>query len=141
MAEKKTAVVTWKGENLQFRGVLGSGYEFDVSGQASPENGGGAMEFLLAGVAGCTAMDIVHVLRKMRQEFSGLQVEISGIRAADYPMVYTDVEIMYVVTGKNVDPAAVERAIGLSKETYCSASIMFERAGVAMKTAYRIIEA
>ncbi len=138
MADQKTAVITWQGENLQFRGQLGSGYEFEVSGQASAENGGSAMEFLLAGVAGCTAMDVVHVLRKMRQNFSGLRVEIRGTRAEEHPKVYTEAEIVYVVTGENIDPQAVERAIELSQETYCSASVMFKRAGTAVKTAYRI---
>ncbi len=138
MADEKTATITWQGENLQFRGSLGSGYEFDVSGQASAENGGSAMEFLLAGVAGCTAMDVVHVLRKMRQPFSGLRVEIRGTRAEEHPKVYTEAEIVYVVTGENVDPQAVERAIELSQETYCSASVMFKRAGTAIITSYRI---
>lgn len=138
MADEKTAIITWQGENLQFRGSLGSGYEFDVSGQASAENGGSAMEFLLAGVAGCTAMDVVHVLRKMRQPFSGLRVEIRGTRAEDHPKVYTDVEILYVVSGADVDPKAVERAIEVSQETYCSASVMFKRAGTAVKTSYQI---
>ena len=141
MAQQKSAVMTWKGEGLHFRGKLGSGYEFDVSGQASTENGGSAMEFLLAGVAGCTAMDIVHTLRKMRQNFSGVQVEIIGDRAEEHPMVYTNVELVYVVTGQGVDPSAVERAISLSQETYCSASVMFKRSGAVVKTSYRIKEA
>ncbi|MCA9935705.1 MAG: OsmC family protein [Ardenticatenaceae bacterium] len=140
MAQQKSAVLTWKGENLHFRGKLGSGYEFDVSGQSNAENGGSAMEFLLAGVAGCTAMDVVHVLRKMRQKFSGLRVEIIGDRAEEHPMVYTNVELVYVVTGKGIDATAVERAIALSQETYCSASVMFKRAGAVVKTSYRIEE-
>jgi putative redox protein len=138
MAEKKTTTVTWQGERLQFRGKLGSGYEFDISGQPSAENGGSAMEFLLAGVAGCTAMDVVHVLRKMPQTFTGLRIEISGTRAADHPKVYTEAEIVYVVTGEGVDPSAVERAITLSQETYCSASVMFKQAGTTIKTSYRL---
>lgn len=136
--QTKTAVVTWKGDGLDFAGELGSGYSFDTSGQAGAQAGGSPMEFLLAGVAGCTAIDVVSTLRKMRQPLTGLRVEICGERAADYPMVYTDVTVTYVVAGADVDPKAVERAITLSKETYCSASIMFERAGAAMHTAYRI---
>ncbi len=138
MADQKTAVVTWKGEGLNFQGLLGSGYQFDMSGQASAANGGSAMEFLLAGVAGCTAIDVVHMLRKMRQPFSHLRVEISGTRATEHPMVYTDVEIVYIISGNGVDPQAVARAITLSQETYCSASIMFKRAGTNVTTSFRI---
>jgi putative redox protein len=96
------------------------------------------MEFLLAGVAGCTAMDVVGILRKMRQPLQGLEVSVSGTRASDYPMVYTDATITYIVKGDGVDPAAVEKAIALSHETYCSASVMFERSGTNMTTLYRI---
>lgn len=139
MAEKKSARVEWKGERLQFQGVLGSGYQLNLGSPADDE-AGSPMEFLLAGVAGCTAMDVVHVLRKMRQPVTGLVVEIEGVRAEENPKVYTEVEIVYVVQGENVDPAAVEKAIHLSQETYCSASVMFRQAGVIIRTDYRIQE-
>lgn len=135
--EKKSAQITWKGERLQFRGTLGSGYTFDLASPAGRE-AGSPMELLLAGVAGCTAMDVVHVLRKMRQPFQGLTVEIEGTRAEENPKVYTEVDIVYVVQGAEVDPVAVEKAINLSQETYCSASVMFREAGVSLRTDYRI---
>lgn len=137
MSDKKTARVIWTGTELAFRGILGSGYEFDLSSQAG-ETAGSPMEFLLAGVAGCTAVDVVNTLRKMRQPLDGLVVEISGTRADEHPRVYTETSIVYVVRGASVDPQAVEKAIKLSKEKYCSASAMFERAGVALHTDYRI---
>jgi putative redox protein len=137
MSETKAARVIWKGDGLNFSSELGSGYRFDV-GSPAGEHGGSPMEFLLAGVAGCTAMDIVSTLRKMRQPLTGLEVAVSGTRASDYPMVYTDVNVTYIVRGDGVDPAAVERAIALSHETYCSASVMFERAGARLTTDYRI---
>ncbi|MCB8944833.1 MAG: OsmC family protein [Ardenticatenaceae bacterium] len=140
MSDRKTAHVSWKGSQLHFTGTLGSGYEFDLSGQASAENGGSPMEFLLAGVAGCTAIDVVHVLRKMRQDIAHVDVEISAVRAETDPKVYTEADLVYVVRGKDVDPHAVERAIALSQETYCSASIMFKRAGTVVNTTYRIEE-
>lgn len=139
MVEKKSARVEWKGERLQFKGVLGSGFHLNLGSPADDE-AGSPMEFLLAGVAGCTAMDVVHVLCKMRQPVTGLAVEIEGVRAEENPKVYTEVEIVYVVQGENVDPAAVEKAIHLSQETYCSASIMFRQAGVIIRTDYRIQE-
>ncbi|MBE2200455.1 MAG: OsmC family protein [Anaerolinea sp.] len=137
MGDQKTAVITWKGESLQFSGELGSGYQFDVSGQANLENGGSPMEFLLAGVAGCTAVDVVSILRKMRQPLTGLTVEIRGARAAAHPKVYTAVEIVYILAG-DLDPTAVEKAIALSEETYCSASAMFKQAGTTVTTSYRL---
>lgn len=137
MSEVKQARVIWEGEGLQFSAELGSGYQFAV-GSPSGTAAGGPMELLLAGVAGCTAMDVVHMLRKMRQPFTGLEVAVSGTRAGDYPMVYTDVTVTYIVKGDGVDPSAVEKAIALSHETYCSASVMFERSGTHMTTDYRI---
>jgi len=141
MAKTNTAKLTWKGENLHFRSKLGSGYEFDISGQSNAENGGSAMEFLLAGVAGCTAMDVVHVLRKKREDVSAVEIEISGVRADETPSVYTEVDILYIVRGKNVSPKAVEQAIDLSQTKYCSASIMFKQAGAVVRTDYRVEEA
>ncbi len=140
MGKTNTAKIVWKGERLHFRGELGSGYEFDISGQSSAENGGSPMEFLLAGVVGCTAMDLVHVLRKKRQNISGIELEITGIRADAVPAVYTEVDILYVVRGQNISVNAVEQAIELSQTKYCSASIMFKEAGVEVRTDYRIEE-
>ena len=137
MSDKKTARIIWTGTELAFRGVLGSGYEFDLSSQAGAA-AGSPMEFLLAAVAGCTAVDVVNTLRKMRRPLDGLVVEISGTRADEHPRVYTEVTIVYVVRGAAIDQQAVERAIKLSKEKYCSASAMFEQAGVVLHSDYRI---
>ena len=81
------------------------------------------MEMLLVGVAGCTAIDVVHILGRQRQPITGLTVNVKGERANDYPMVYTDIIIEYVVKG-DVDEQKLKRAIDLSEEKYCSASIM-----------------
>jgi putative redox protein len=137
LSEQKEAKVVWQGNSLQFSAELGSGYRFDVGSPAGVE-AGSPMEFLLAGVAGCTAMDVVSTLRKMRQPVTGLEVAVSGTRASDYPMVYTDLNVTYIVKGDGVDPHAVERAIALSRNTYCSASVMFERAGARLTSDYRI---
>lgn len=139
MADRKEATVTWSGEGLSFAATLGSGHEFEM-GSPAGEAIGSPMEFLLAGVAGCTAVDVVSILRKMRQPIDGLTVEINGIRADDHPKVYQTAELVYVVQGQGVDAEAVERAIRLSKDKYCSASIMFQRAGVSFQTSYRIEE-
>ncbi|MFW5940186.1 MAG: OsmC family protein [Chloroflexota bacterium] len=135
--EINLANVVWNGEGKQFTGILGSGYEFDLGSPAGPE-AGSPMEFLLAGVAGCTAVDVVGMLEKMRQPVHGLRVEVAGERAGEYPKVYTVVEIVYVIEGEDVDPSTVEKAIRLSMEKYCSASAIFKDAGVEITTDYRI---
>ena len=139
MSNEKTARVVWSGNNLQFHGTLGSGYEFDLNSNAS-EAGGSPMEFLLAGVAGCTAMDVISILQKMRQKVHEFAVEISGVRAEQHPKVYTEVDITFIVRGESIDPDNVARAIELSERIYCSASRMFQRAGTKLNTSYRIEE-
>ncbi|VAW31768.1 OsmC/Ohr family protein [hydrothermal vent metagenome] len=139
MSNAKTAEIVWSGKELQFSGTLGSGYTFDLNSNAS-KVGGSPMEFLLAGVAGCTAMDVISILQKMRQKVHEFSVEISGVRAEEHPKVYTEVEITYVVRGESINPDNVARAIELSKTIYCSASQMFQRAGTKLHTNYRIEE-
>ena len=139
MSNEKTAKVDWSGTDLQFHGTLGSGYEFDLNSNAGP-GGGSPMEFLLAGVAGCTAMDVISILQKMRQDVHDFTVEISGERAEAHPKVYTEVTVTYVLRGKSLNEENVARAIELSETIYCSASQMFHRAGAKMHTKYRIEE-
>ncbi|MFN2135080.1 MAG: OsmC family protein [Candidatus Promineifilaceae bacterium] len=139
MKHDKSASVEWSGNKLDFRASLGSGYEFDVSG-GTEKIGGSPMELLLAGLAGCTAVDVVLMLQKQRQEISGLAVEVLGDRADSHPKVYTDVLVRYTIRGKGINPKAVERAIKLSEEKYCSASAMFSRSGAVIKIDYELIE-
>ena len=96
------------------------------------------MELLMIGLAGCTAMDVVSILRKKRQNMSGFEIRIHGDRTTDHPKVFTDFELEYVVHGVDIDPAAVERAIQLSTETYCSAHAMLEKAA-HIRTRFTII--
>lgn len=139
MGHQNSAKTIWKGEALNFTGITGSGYEFDVGGGLE-KVGGSPMEYLLVGLAGCTAIDVVGMLKKQRQDVVGLEVEAIGLRADDYPMVYTDVMVNYLVRGKDIDPRKVERAIQLSEEKYCSASAMFSRSGVKMELTFEIEE-
>lgn len=140
MGNIKTAELVWTGENHDFVTTLGSGYQVQFKAANAGETGGSPMEFMLAGVAGCTGVDVLSILKKMRQDVVGLTVNIEGERAEDYPMVYTDVTIVYNLTGTGIDPESVEKAIDLSMTKYCSASIIFKRAGVNVSTKY-IIEA
>ena len=105
-----------------------SGHSITMDGP--PEIGGNnlgvrPMEMLLLGVAGCTMIDVVTTLKKMRQDLTNCETKLSAERADEHPKVFTDIHIQFIVKGQDLDPKKVEKAITLSAEKYCSASIMF----------------
>lgn len=135
------AKVIWKKEGLAFRGVADSGYELDLkSDMDEGKTGSGPMELVAMGLAGCTAMDIISILKKKRQEVTDFEVKVHTKSAETYPHVWNWVQIEYIVTGHNVNPEALERAMKLSKEKYCPAQNMLDKA-VDIETTYTIIEA
>lgn len=136
MAGNKHAKLEWTGNAMDLKVSFDGGYSTQMSGPATAD-GATPMEFLLAAAAGCTAMDMLTILRKKRQPVEGLSLEVSGQQAENAPNVYTAGEITYVITG-DVDPKAVEQAIELSMTKYCSASIMLKKSGMKLETAYRI---
>lgn len=108
---------------------------------AAPDVGGTnqgprPMELVLVALAGCTAMDVLSILRKKRQPLEGFAMEIRGERAPEHPKVYTDIDLLYIVKG-NVDPQAVVRAIELSATKYCSVSAMLRKTA-RIRYRYRI---
>ena len=114
-------------EGMTFVAESGSGHAVVVDG--APDVGGrdlGArpMELVLMGTGACSAIDVVHILRKSRQHIRGCVVELDSERAPEDPKVFTRIHLHYVVSGKGLAAAQVERAIKLSKEKYCSATIM-----------------
>ena len=113
------AQLTWT-EGLQFVGRTDGGPAVVMD---NPEGGSGAspMELLLMGTAGCTAMDVISILKKKRMPVAGFKVNVTGRRADDHPRRYTDVDIEYVIVGADIKPEAVERAIDLSENKYCGA--------------------
>ena len=118
--------VNWV-DGMLMVGKSDSGHTITMDGP--PEIGGDnlgvrPMEMLLLGVAGCTMIDVVTTLKKMRQDLSYFQTEINAERANDHPKVFTNIHIQFVIKGKDLDPKKVEKAITLSAEKYCSASIM-----------------
>ncbi len=122
------AKITWI-NGRAFLGESGSGHSVVMDG--APEAGGRnigvrPMEMLLLGLGGCTAFDVVMILEKSREKVTGCEVELDAERASEDPKVFTHVKMIYTVTGKDLKPASVERAIKLSAEKYCSASKMFE---------------
>jgi putative redox protein len=139
MANKKSAKIAWTGEDLNFSGTLDSGCPVVMKSTAD-EEGASPMALFLASVAGCTAMDVLSILQKKRQQINGMEIEIEGVRADEHPKVYTEVDITYIIYGIDIDPAAVGRAIELSQTKYCSASATFVQAGVDVRTHYEIRE-
>ena len=85
------------------------------------------MEVMLIGMGGCSAIDVVSMLKKQRQDIVGVEVALVGERATEHPMVYTDVKLVYTVRGRKLNKALVERAVSLSDEKYCSATAMFKK--------------
>lgn len=124
-----TAHVSFRG-NMMFEGVSGSGHAvvMDSAPEAGGENQGiRPMETLLVGLGGCTGMDVVSILNKMRVEFDSFDMEISGDRAEEHPKVYNRITIRYRFAGQNLDPEKVTRAVTLSQEKYCSVSAMLNK--------------
>ena len=114
-------------EGVSFLGQTESGHSLLMDG--SPDAGGKnlgprPMETVLIGAGGCTAFDVVHILKKARQQITDCVAEIDAQRADTDPKVFTKIHFHFIVSGKNLKPEQVERAIKLSAEKYCSASIM-----------------
>lgn len=136
--------VSWNGPSgMSFRAQTGSGHMVAMDG--APEGGGNnlaprPMEMLLVGTGGCTAYDVVLILQRGRENVIGCDVTLQAERAATDPKVFTKINFHFVVTGKNLKPAAVERAVKLSHEKYCSASIMLATT-VEMTHSVEIVEA
>lgn len=133
------ASVTWA-HGLSFTGTADS--NFNVNLGASPKVGGDddgfrPMELILTGLIGCTAMDVMSILKKKRQKVAAFNVSADAITAETYPRVFTEIHIHYVITGENIDPKAVERAIELSETRYCPAQAMLSQV-VDIKLTYEI---
>jgi len=114
-------------ENVTFVGETDSGHAVVMDGP--PDHGGRnlgprPMEMLLLGLGGCTTFDIIMILKKSRQDVTDCVVEINAERADEEPKVFTNIHIHFIVTGKSLKEKQVERAVSLSAEKYCSASIM-----------------
>lgn len=135
-------VVRW-GEGMSFIAETGSGHIVAMDG--APEGGGRnlaprPMEMVLLGTGGCTAYDVVLILKRSRQDITGCEARLQAERADTDPKVFTKINFHFVVTGKGLKPEVVERAIKLSAEKYCSASIMLGKTAEITHT-WEIVEA
>ncbi len=113
-----------------FEAVTGTGHTIIMDGpeeSGGKNQGGRPMEMLLIGMGGCTAYDVVTILRKARQQLDDCVIDITSERADEPPKVFTKIHLHYKLTGKDIQTAKVERAINLSTEKYCSATIMLAK--------------
>ena len=143
-SETKTmnARAIWK-NGLTFTGTADTGFSLPLGADPSvggDDDGFRPMELIAIGLAGCTAMDVISILRKKRQEITDFEVRVQADRASDYPRVFTVIQITYEITGHEVQESAVKRAIELSEEKYCPAHAMLRKAALINCT-YKIFEA
>lgn len=137
------AAVSWTG-NASFKAESESGHSVQMDGP--PDHGGEnlgprPMELLLMGMGGCASFDVMSMLTKGRQDVVSCVAELEAERADAVPAVFTKIHLNFVVTGRKLKEAQVKRAVSLSAKKYCSASIMMEKAGVAVSHSYSIKEA
>ena len=135
------AKVTWL-ENLAFTGTADSGFSIQLDAKCEVGGEGRGfipMELMALSLAGCTAMDVISIIRKKRQDVTGFEVRVDAPRATEHPKVFTQATIDYLVTGHNVDEAAVVRAIELTASTYCPAQAMLGKV-MPIDLRYQIFE-
>ncbi|MGO2353283.1 MAG: OsmC family protein [Marinomonas foliarum] len=130
--------VSWQ-ENVHFTAETGSGFKIEIDGNQTA--GPRPMELLLAGLGGCTSYDVVGILKKARQDVTACVAQIDADRADAVPAVFTEIRVHFVVTGRNLKESVVARAVKLSAEEYCSASLMLERGGVKIVHSFEVVEA
>lgn len=134
------AAVVWD-HGLSFTGTADSRFEVALGGAreaGGDEDGFRPMELMLVSLAGCTAMDVVLILKKQRQEVTGFEVKVHADRAAEHPKVFTEVEIEYIVRGRDIKEAGLQRAIELSETRYCSVQAMLAKTA-SIRHTYRIV--
>jgi putative redox protein len=131
------------GAGVAFQGTSSNGLAVPLD--ASPEAGGAGeglrpVELLLLGLGGCTGIDVLEILRKMRQDVTGYEVRVRGARRAEHPRIFTHITVEHIVRGRAVKPGAVRRAVELSATRYCSVSGLLRRAA-SLEERYRIVDA
>lgn len=124
------ATVNWN-SGMNFTGVANSGFAVQMDAEAAlggNDNGVRPMEMIALGLAGCTSMDIISILQKKRQNITRFEVNVDAPRSQDYPKVFTSAVLTFIVTGRDVEEAALLRAIELSATKYCPVHAMLEQA-------------
>lgn len=137
MPNLKTASVKWI-EGRAFETSTGSGHPGIIEG-GGQNRGPSPMELVLVGLAGCTAIDVIEILQKKKVDVKGFEVRVEGTRAETIPAVYTCIDVIYTLRGKDIPPRAVEQAIHLSEDKYCSVGAMLGKTA-KINSRYEIIE-
>ena len=137
------ARITWN-DGVSFVATSGTGHKITMDGP--PDHGGRdlgprPMELLLMGMGGCTSYDVLTILKKSRQDVTACEAVLKAERADAVPAVFTKIHVHFVVTGHALKEAQVRRAVELSAEKYCSASIMLQAGGVEISHSYEMVEA
>lgn len=135
------ATAQWK-ENMTFIGTPDSGFPVQMDADdyfGGTHQGVRPMEMIALGLAGCTGMDVISILRKKRQQVTEFEVRVNAPRSAEHPKVFKSAQITYIVTGKNIAEAALLRSIELSMTKYCPVQVMLSQA-FPMELLYEIYE-
>jgi putative redox protein len=137
------AKIQWR-DKVHFEASADSGHTVLMDGPADAggENRGSRpMELVLMGLGGCASFDVINILTKARQKVTNCVTQITATRAESVPQVFETIHLHFEVTGQNLKSAAVERAVRLSAEKYCSASMMLERGGVVITHDFEVFDA
>ena len=132
-----TAKIKWL-EGQKIVGESGTGHSV-VMDSIDSNKGVGPMEMILLGVGGCTSIDVLSILKKSKQDVMDFEVRVEAEREEKHPRVFQEVNIHYIIKGRNISESHVERAIELSTEKYCGASITLGRSGTKMKYTHEIV--
>lgn len=138
MAESYTATVDWQSD-LIFKGHTSTGHDLILDAADSGGAGTTPMALVVLALAGCTGMDVIAILKKMRQDVTGYSVTVQGGRVTEHPRIYKHVEVEHVVRGRNLDDANVARAVELSSTRYCPVSAILGKSAIVTHR-YRIVE-
>ena len=136
------AKIQWR-DKVHFEASADSGHTVLMDGPADAggeNHGSRPMELVLMGLGGCASFDVINILVKARQKVTNCVTQITATRAEAVPQVFETIHLHFEVTGRSLKPAAVERAVRLSAEKYCSASMMLERGGVAITHDFEVLE-
>jgi putative redox protein len=129
-------------EGMTFSATSGTGHTLTLdaaSDVGGANRGPRPMELLLLGLGGCTGMDVISILRKMRQEVTGYQIRVRGERAETHPKIFTTITVEHIVRGRNLNPDSIRRAVELSATRYCSASAMLSKSA-DVEERFRVID-
>jgi putative redox protein len=136
MAETMNVQATYT-TGMAFKIETGTGHSITLDGDHHA--GASPMELLLVSLAGCSGMSVISILQRKKEDVTGYEVCVQGVRAGDHPKVFEEITVEHIITGHHINPQSIERAIELAETRYCGVSIMLGKA-TNLKHSYHIIE-